>query len=52
MQGGGDDGGGDPLGGFSNSGIRQTHDGDGGFVRATGIDLDLDLLGIDPTQSC
>jgi hypothetical protein len=38
------------LRGFPNRRVRQADDDDDGLVRAAGIDLDLDFLGIDTPQ--
>jgi len=46
------DGGNHPLRGFSNSRIRKPDDDDDRFVRAAGIDLDLDFLRFHPAQRC
>ena len=46
----GADGGNHPLRGFPNRRIRQADDDDDRLVRAAGVDLDLDFLGLDPAQ--
>jgi len=50
IQSGGADGGNHPLRGFPHRRIRQADDDDHRFVRAAGVDLDLDFLGIDSAK--